>query len=107
MRVLLLGYRGNPFCGGQGIYLYHLSKELSKLGVEVDVMSGPPYPERVDDWAKFYAIENFNLWSVKTKQIPDHQLRKLANPLHFADFFLTRFHVFPEMEQEPRPKAYN
>ncbi len=44
MRVALLTYRGNPFCGGQGIYVRHLSRELARLGHEVTVLSGPPYP---------------------------------------------------------------
>src|SRR4029450_5055553 len=44
MRVALLTYRGNPFCGGQGIYVRHLSRELVRLGHEVTVLSGPPYP---------------------------------------------------------------
>ena len=28
LRVALLTYRGNPFCGGQGVYVRHLSREL-------------------------------------------------------------------------------
>ncbi|GAA3345327.1 glycosyltransferase family 4 protein [Amorphoplanes nipponensis] len=45
MRIALLTYRGNPTCGGQGIYVRHLSRELTRLGHRVDVLSGPPYPE--------------------------------------------------------------
>ncbi len=45
MRVCLLTYRGNMYCGGQGIYIYYLSRELHRLGHEVHVMSGPPYPD--------------------------------------------------------------
>ena len=44
LRVALLTYRGNPFCGGQGVYVRHLSRELVALGHHVDVLSGPPYP---------------------------------------------------------------
>ena len=44
MRVALLTYRGNPFCGGQGVYVRHLSRELTRLGHTVDVFSGQPYP---------------------------------------------------------------
>jgi MMP alpha-(1->4)-mannosyltransferase len=44
LRVALLTYRGNPFCGGQGVYIRHLSRELVRLGHTVDVLSGPPYP---------------------------------------------------------------
>ena len=45
MKIGLLSYRSNPFSGGQGIYLKHLSLALLNLGHEVDVLSGPPYPE--------------------------------------------------------------
>ena len=45
LRVALLSYRSKPHCGGQGIYLRHLSRELCALGHQVEVLSGPPYPE--------------------------------------------------------------
>ena len=44
LRIALLAYKGNPFCGGQGVYVRHLSRELVGLGHEVEVLSGPPYP---------------------------------------------------------------
>lgn len=45
LRIALLGYRSHPHVGGQGIYLHYLSKALVELGHQVDVISGPPYPE--------------------------------------------------------------
>jgi glycosyltransferase involved in cell wall biosynthesis len=45
LRVALLSYRSKPHCGGQGIYLRHLSRELHALGHHVEVFSGPPYPD--------------------------------------------------------------
>jgi glycosyltransferase involved in cell wall biosynthesis len=45
LRIALLSYRSKPHCGGQGIYLRHLSRELVRLGHHVDVFSGQPYPE--------------------------------------------------------------
>jgi glycosyltransferase involved in cell wall biosynthesis len=45
LRVALLSYRSKPHCGGQGIYLRHLSRELTALGHSVEVFSGQPYPE--------------------------------------------------------------
>ena len=45
MRVALLSYRSKPHCGGQGVYVRHLSRELVGLGHEVEVFSGQPYPE--------------------------------------------------------------
>ena len=45
LRVALLSYRSKPHCGGQGIYLRHVSRELAALGHDVEVLSGQPYPE--------------------------------------------------------------
>jgi glycosyltransferase involved in cell wall biosynthesis len=45
LRVALLSYRSKPHCGGQGIYLRHLSRELAGLGHQVEILSGQPYPE--------------------------------------------------------------
>jgi len=45
LRIALLSYRSKPHCGGQGIYVRHLARELAALGHRVDVFSGQPYPE--------------------------------------------------------------
>jgi glycosyltransferase involved in cell wall biosynthesis len=45
LRIALLSYRSKPHCGGQGIYVRHLARELSALGHHVDVFSGQPYPD--------------------------------------------------------------
>ncbi|MEE3851200.1 glycosyltransferase family 4 protein [Gordonia sp. LSe1-13] len=45
MRVALLSYRSKPHCGGQGVYVRHLSRELALLGHDVEIFSGQPYPE--------------------------------------------------------------
>jgi len=46
MRILFTAYRGNMRCGGQGIYLWFLARELARLGHRIDVLVGPPYPTR-------------------------------------------------------------
>ncbi|GAA4843569.1 glycosyltransferase family 4 protein [Saccharopolyspora rosea] len=45
MRIALLSYRSKPHCGGQGVYVRHLSRGLAELGHHVEVLSGQPYPE--------------------------------------------------------------
>ncbi|MEU7379808.1 glycosyltransferase family 4 protein [Streptomyces sp. NPDC042207] len=42
--IALLTYKGNPFCGGQGVYVRHLSRELAHLGHRVEVIAAQPYP---------------------------------------------------------------
>jgi glycosyltransferase involved in cell wall biosynthesis len=45
LRIALLSYRSKPHCGGQGVYIRHLSRELHALGHHVEVFSGQPYPD--------------------------------------------------------------
>ncbi|MFI0901195.1 glycosyltransferase family 4 protein [Streptomyces sp. NPDC020983] len=44
LRIALLSYKGNPYCGGQGVYVRHLSRELAALGHTVEVIGAQPYP---------------------------------------------------------------
>ncbi|HET7736181.1 MAG TPA: glycosyltransferase family 4 protein [Nocardioidaceae bacterium] len=61
MRIALLSYRSKPHCGGQGIYLRHLSRELVALGHEVEVFSGQPYPE-LDPGVKLTKVPSLDLY---------------------------------------------
>ena len=45
VRIALSSYRSKPHSGGQGVYVRNLSRELVALGHQVQVFSGPPYPE--------------------------------------------------------------
>ncbi|MFE1786254.1 glycosyltransferase family 4 protein, partial [Streptomyces sp. NPDC059506] len=47
----MLTYKGNPFCGGQGVYVRHLSRELARLGHTVEVIGAQPYPVLDEDAA--------------------------------------------------------
>jgi glycosyltransferase involved in cell wall biosynthesis len=61
MRVALLSYRGNPRCGGQGVYIRNLSRELVRLGHRVEVFSGQPYPI-LDEAVAFTAVPSLDLY---------------------------------------------
>jgi glycosyltransferase involved in cell wall biosynthesis len=45
LRIAWLIYRGNPHCGGQGVYTRYLAREITELGHHVEVLSGQPWPE--------------------------------------------------------------
>src|SRR5258708_38515806 len=45
LRVALLSYRSKPHCGGPGIYLRHVSRELAALGHHAEGFSGQPHPQ--------------------------------------------------------------
>jgi glycosyltransferase involved in cell wall biosynthesis len=57
----MLSYRSKPHCGGQGIYLRHLSRELTALGHSVEVFSGQPYPD-LDPGVKLTKVPSLDLY---------------------------------------------
>jgi glycosyltransferase involved in cell wall biosynthesis len=61
-RVALLSYRSKPHCGGQGVYLRHLSRELVDLGHRVEVFSGQPYPELDRDEIVLREVPSLDLY---------------------------------------------
>ncbi|RKN12087.1 glycosyltransferase family 4 protein [Streptomyces radicis] len=61
LRIALLSYKGNPFCGGQGVYVRHLSRELAALGHDVEVIGGQPYPV-LDDGVPFTELPSLDLY---------------------------------------------
>jgi glycosyltransferase involved in cell wall biosynthesis len=57
-----LSYRGKPHCGGQGVYVRHLSKALVDLGHRVEVFSGQPYPI-LDDAVPLHRLESLDIFN--------------------------------------------
>src|SRR5487761_21704 len=61
LRVAYLVYRGNPRCGGQGVYTRHLARELVDMGHSVEVFAGPPWPE-LDEGVGFTPVRGLDLY---------------------------------------------
>ncbi|UNO42347.1 glycosyltransferase family 4 protein [Streptomyces sp. MST-110588] len=61
LRIALLTYKGNPFCGGQGVYVRHLSRELAKLGHHVEVIGAQPYPV-LDEGVQLTELPSLDLY---------------------------------------------
>jgi glycosyltransferase involved in cell wall biosynthesis len=59
--VALLSYRSKPHSGGQGVYVRNLSRALADLGHQVEVISGPPYPE-LEDGVALTRVESLDLY---------------------------------------------
>lgn len=83
LRIALLGYRSHPHVGGQGIYIHYLSRALTDLGHQVDVISGPPYPQ-LDPRVGLVKLPSLDLYSV----LP-HHIRALRwqHLRHWSDFY--------------------
>nr|WP_202501095.1 glycosyltransferase family 4 protein [Streptomyces sp. SID5785] len=70
MRIALLTYKGNPFCGGQGVYVRHLSRELARLGHRVEVIGAQPYPV-LDEGEELDGLSLTELPSLDLYRSPD------------------------------------
>ena len=96
MKIGLLSYRSNPFSGGQGIYVKHLSLALTKLGHQVDVISGPPYPDLHED-INLIKIPSLNLFELEDNlRLRSFRLSFLFNLADFREWLGVLSGSFPE-----------
>lgn len=93
MKICLLTYRGNMFCGGQGIYIYYLSREFQRLGHEVHVISGPPYPE-LPEGVKLYKVKSHSAY-VSRYHMGNH-VGHMRNPVDLFEAAATRMGMYSE-----------
>lgn len=97
LRIALLGYRSNPYSGGQGIYLKHLAEGLAARGHEVHVITGPPYPEKMKD-VILHPIHNSEYYVKKGRDVVSRpNLFKIFKPLDFLEWLHSRIGGFPEI----------
>lgn len=83
LRIALLGYRSQPFAGGQGVYLRYLSKALVEAGHRVDVISGPPYPD-LDPRVRLIQLPSLDLFENGLTSLRPHHLKSLANIIEWT-----------------------
>ena len=94
LKIAFLSYRSKPFSGGQGIYVKYLSKALYDLGHEIDVFSGPPYPD-LDPKIKLVKIPSLGLYEKKSKFYDVNPLN-LLNPINLFEWLSVNSGGFPE-----------
>ncbi|MGJ5828489.1 glycosyltransferase family 4 protein [Streptomyces ossamyceticus] len=75
LNIALLTYKGNPFCGGQGVYVRHLSRELARLGHRVEVIGSQPYPVLDDD-----AVPDAGPGGLSLTELPSLDLYRQPDP---------------------------
>lgn len=94
LRVALLSYRGKPTCGGQGVYVRHLSRELAALGHRVEVIGGPPYPV-LDPGVGLHRLGGLDLYA---EQNPFRTPRpaELRSPADWIEYLATTRGRFAE-----------
>jgi glycosyltransferase involved in cell wall biosynthesis len=99
LRIALTSYRSKPHCGGQGVYVRHLSRELAALGHRVEVLSGPPYPE-LDETVRLTRVPSLDLYAEPEPfRLPrPSEFRDLTDLLEFATMCTAGF---------PEPRTFS
>ena len=95
MKIAFIMYQGNMFSGGQGIYTYYLTRELARLGHEVHVIAGPPFPE-TDESVICHNVKTESYWSLYHNRGEFlHQRHPLSHfhPVNFYEFYSTRIAI--------------
>jgi glycosyltransferase involved in cell wall biosynthesis len=99
VRIALLSYRSKPHCGGQGVYVRHLSRELVALGHDVEVFSGQPYPE-LDAGVRLTKVPSLDLYRepdpFRTPRLSEY--RDLIDVLEVATMWTAGF---------PEPRTFS
>jgi len=94
LRICLFTYRGNPTCGGQGVYIKRLSRALADLGHKVDVASGPPYPV-LDSDITLHKLPSLDLYNPDDLfRVPT--IRELTKPVNLIEWLGVSSGGFPE-----------
>jgi len=98
LKVAILSYRSAPFGGGQGIYIRDISRALSIMGHRIDVISGPPYPNLVDEinLIKLPGLDLFQTFSFKERLKIFYNIKN-KKLVDFYEFISVLFGGFPEM----------
>ncbi len=94
LKICLLGYRSNPYSGGQGIYIRYLSKALAQQGHQVDVISGEPYPI-LDPGVNLIKLPGLNLFEADN-HVTALRPRHLLSYTDFFEWFSMLTGGFPE-----------
>jgi len=97
----MVGYRGNMHCGGQGVYLWFLVRELAKLGHLVDVLVGPPFPDPMPFARDVVTLPNQQFWAKWFSRDWSHFLPRpnplrVFEPLNFYELASSRLGFLPE-----------
>ncbi len=101
MRIAFVAYRGNMECGGQGIYLWHLARELCRQGHRVEVFVGPPYPDPMPWATAIHRIPNREMWAKwftrdYAGMVGERPLELLSSPLDLYELSASRLGFLPE-----------
>ena len=99
MRICFLLHQGNIYSGGQGVYIYHLTREMARLGNEVHLIMGPPYMDVAEDvhvhkvktFSVIRLLETGRFWFYGREPL------EFFHPLNFYELATSRMGMFSVM----------
>ena len=97
LNIAILSYRSAQFGGGQGVYIRDISLALKIKGHNVDVISGPPYPNLHDgiNLIKLPGLNLFETFSFRDR-LKKFYKKKNKNFDDYYEFFSVLLGGFPE-----------
>lgn len=98
LNIAILSYRSAKFGGGQGVYIKDISFALSLMGHNIDVISGPPYPDLHDGvkLIKLPGLDLFETFSFKDR-FKKFKKKRSKNFDDYYEFFIALAGGFPEL----------
>lgn len=116
MKICFIQYQGHMMSGGQGVYLHYMTRELTRMGHEVHVIAGLPYPDVTDD-VHIHKLKTFSFWSLLDgyeEYVYNTNPILFFHPVNMFEFATTRvnltsllnmfslraYHKLNELEQE-------
>ena len=99
LKIAVLSYRSAKFGGGQGVYIRDISFALSHMGHNVDVISGPPYPQLHEgiNLIKLPGLDLFETFSFRDR-VEKFKRKENKNFDHYYEFFSALIGGFPELK---------
>ncbi len=106
LKIGLISYRSNPHCGGQGVYIRHLSHALSGLGHQVEVIAGPPDPllnqasllnhaPRLNHGVRLTMLETLDLYN-PNDLFRTPKIKELKDPVNLLEWLDVSTMGYPE-----------
>ena len=97
LNIAILSYRSAQFGGGQGVYIRDISNALNLKGHNVDVISGPPYPNLNSgiNLIKLPGLDLFETFSFRDR-VRKFFRKKNKKIDDYYEFFSVLFGGFPE-----------
>ena len=97
LNIAILSYRSAQFGGGQGVYIRDISNALNLKGHNIDVISGPPYPNLNSgiNLIKLPGLDLFETFSFRDR-VRKFFRKKNKKIDDYYEFFSVLFGGFPE-----------